>query len=130
MILQLASIPESVANLKFIIQASVPQSNDVISAYSKADSFADPYTPVATAIDIKAAYDAKNGAPTAAVPKVFFKWFYVNTTTGEKSGEMMGYAKLAEWTKPYYESPRSAAKLGGDFYISFVIFSYIWNLIC
>ncbi len=96
MTLQLASIPASVANIKLIIQASVPQSNGVTRAYSKAASFADPYTPVATAIDIKAAYDAKNGAPTAAAPKVFFKWFYVNTVTGEKSGEMMGYAKLAE----------------------------------
>lgn len=28
-------------------------------------------------IDLKAAYDAKNDAPTAAAPKVFFKWFYV-----------------------------------------------------
>lgn len=96
MTLQLASIPSSVSNLKLIIQASAPQSNGVTRAYAKASAFANPYTPVSTAIDIKTAYDAKNGAPTTAAPKVFFKWFYVNTTTGEKSGEMMGYAKLAE----------------------------------
>lgn len=93
---QLASIPASVAKIKLIIQASVPQSNGVTRAYSKAVAFAAPYTLVSTAIDLKAAYDAENGAPTTAAPKFFFKWFYVNTTTGEKSGEMKGYAKLAE----------------------------------
>ena len=50
-------------------------------------AFADPHTPVATAIDIKAAYDAKCGAPSAGAPKVFFKYFYVNTATGEKPSE-------------------------------------------
>ncbi len=96
MTLQLASIPSSVANIKLIIQASVPQGNGVTRAYSKAASFAAPYTPVATAIDLKATYDAKNGTPTSTAPKVFFNWFYINTVTVEKSGKMMGYAKLAE----------------------------------
>ncbi|GEM_PF-4375585 len=40
-----------------------------------------------TAIDIKAKYDAKCGAPSAGSPKVFFKYFYVNTATGEKYGQ-------------------------------------------
>ena len=61
-------------NIKFIIQASVSQSNSVTRAYSKTASFTDP---LATAIDLKAAYDAKNSAPTVSAPKVFFKWFYV-----------------------------------------------------
>ena len=90
----LASIPESVTNLKLIIQASEPQGNGITSAYSKAAAFDSPYTPVASAIDIKAKYDAKNGAPSAGAPKVFFKYFYVNTATGEKSGEKMLTAVL------------------------------------
>ncbi len=53
----LADIPSDVTNLKLIIQASEPQSNGVTRAYSKATAFADPYTPVTTAIDIKSAYD-------------------------------------------------------------------------
>lgn len=61
---------------KFIIQASVSQSNSVTRAYSKTASFAKSLHSVAPAIDLKAVYDAKNGAPTAAAPKVFFKWFY------------------------------------------------------
>ena len=46
-------------------------------------------------IDIKAKYDAKYGAPSAGAPKVFFKYFFVNTVTGEKSGEKMVSAVLS-----------------------------------
>ena len=91
----LAEIPSDVSNLKLVIQASEPQGNGITRAYSKAAAFADPYTPVATAIDIKSAYDAKCGAPSAGAPKVFFKYFYVNTATGEKSGEKMASAVLS-----------------------------------
>ena len=95
MTFQLASIPSDVTNLKLVIQASEPQGNGITRAYSKAAAFADPYTPVATAIDIKSAYDAKCGAPSAGYPKVFFKYFYVNTATGEKSGEKMASVVLS-----------------------------------
>ena len=46
--------------------------------------------------DLKTAYDEKNGAPTAATPKVFMKYFFVNTVTGEKSGEMLAVVSLDE----------------------------------
>ena len=88
----LASIPASVSDLKLVIEASAPQGNGITNAYSKATQFGDPLTPVATAIDIKANYVAKNGAASATSPKVFVRWFYVNTTTGEKSNDMMGLA--------------------------------------
>ena len=91
----LSSIPDSVTNLKLVIQASEPQSNGITRAYSKAAAFDDPYTPVETAINIKAKYDAKCGAPSAGLPKVFFKYFYVNTATGEKSGDVLVQGKLA-----------------------------------
>ena len=51
-------------------------------------------TPVTTAIDIKTDYDKKNGTPTAGNPKVIFRYFYVNTATGEKSADMFASAKL------------------------------------
>ena len=94
MTFQLATIPSDVTNLKLVIQASDPQGNGITRAYSKAAAFDDPYTPVSTAIDIKAKYDAKCGAPSAGSPKVFFKYFYVNTATGEKSGDVLAQAKL------------------------------------
>jgi hypothetical protein len=93
--LTLASIPEDVSNLKLIVRASMPQSNGISDAYARAAVITDPQTPVATAIALKTDYDAKYEAPSAAAPKVFVKWFYVNTTTGEKSGEMMGLATLS-----------------------------------
>ena len=90
----LDSIPADVTNLKLVIQASDPQGNGITRAYSKAAAFDDPSTPVATAIDIKAKYDAKCGTPSAGSPKVFFKYFFVNTVTGEKSGDVLAQAKL------------------------------------
>ena len=91
----LAALPSDVSDLKLIIEASEPQSNGITRAYSKAAAFGSPLTPVATAIDIKSDYDAKCGAPTTGAPKVFFRYFYVNTTTGEKSGEVLVSGKLA-----------------------------------
>ena len=91
---KLNAVPSSTTNLKLIIYASAPQSNGISRAYSKAAEFDSPCTPVITAIDIKAKYEAKYGAVGAGNPKVFFKYFYVNTATGEKSGEMLALAKF------------------------------------
>lgn len=87
--------PANAENLKLIILASPAQSNGITRAYSKAVQIGGTYEPASEEYDIKAAYDAKNGAPTAATPKVFLRYFFVNTKTGEKSGEMMAIAKLA-----------------------------------
>ena len=94
--LTLASIPSSVTNLKLVICASAPQSNGISRAYSKAAEFIAPQTPVTTAIALKTAYDGKYGAPSAGAPKVFVKYFFVNTATGEKSGEMLALATYTE----------------------------------
>ena len=37
-----------------------------------------------------------HGAPSVGSPKVFFKYFYINNSTGEKSGEVLAQAKLSE----------------------------------
>lgn len=92
----LTDVPADVTNLKLVILASEPQGNGITSAYSEASAFDYPVTPVTTAIDIKAKYDAKCGAPSADSPKVFFKYFYVNTATGETSGAVLALAKLSE----------------------------------
>ena len=81
-------------HLKLIFEASEPQSNGITRSYSKATAFGSPMTPVATAIDIKSSYEAKCGAPTQGNPKVFFKYFYINTATGKKSGEVLVQCKL------------------------------------
>ena len=45
---------------------------------------------------LKQDYDGKHGAPNAAAPKAFIKYFFVNTQTGEKSDEMLTLATLQE----------------------------------
>ena len=94
--LKLDSIPSVTTNLKLIICASAPQSNGISRAYSKAAEFIAPQAPVTTAISLKSAYDQKYGTPSTGAPKVFVKYFYVNTATGEKSGEMLGVATYTE----------------------------------
>ena len=86
--------PAVPADLKLIILAAPAQSNGITRAYAKAVQIGGPLEPASEEYDIKADYDAKNGAPTAAAPKVFLRYFFVNTKTGEKSGEMMATAKL------------------------------------
>ena len=78
-----------------VIEASEGMSNGVSRAHSKAAQIKVVEEPDATAIDIRAAYVAKNGAPSAAAPKIFFRYYYVNSGTGEKSGTMLAECK---WT--------------------------------
>ena len=72
-----------------VIEASEGQSNGVSRAHSKAAQIKMVEEPTATAIDIRADYVVKNGAPSAAAPKIFFRYYYVNSSTGEKSGVML-----------------------------------------
>ncbi len=91
---QLTDMPENVADLRLIIQASAPQSNGISRAFSKAVQIGAAREVVDEMINIKDDYEAVHGAVTEAAPKVFLKYFYVNTKTGEKSGEMLASVKL------------------------------------
>ena len=91
---EVESEPEDVANLKLVVMASAPQSNGVTRAYSKAVQIGGALEAVTEEYDLKQDYDGKHGAPNA--PKVFIKYFFVNTQTGEKSGEKLTMATLQE----------------------------------
>ena len=91
---QLPDPPAVTTDLKLVIMASAPQSNGVTRAYSKAVMIGSPRAVVDTAIDLKTEYEAVHGAVTAAAPKVFLKYFFINTKTGEKSGEVLGEISL------------------------------------
>ena len=86
--------PAGAADLKLVVMASAPQSNGISRAYSKAAQIGEPLAAASEIYDLKTAYDEKNGAPTAAAPKVFMKYFFVNTKTGEKSGDMLAVVSL------------------------------------
>ena len=49
--------------------------------------------PSAAAVDIRANHVPKKGNPNAAAPKIFFRYYYVNSSTGEKSGTMLAETK-------------------------------------
>ena len=83
-----------------VIEASEGQSNGVSRAHSKASAIKMVEEPDATAIDIRADYVAKNGAPNAAAPKIFFRYYYVNSATGEKSGVMLAETKWEPAAEP------------------------------
>ena len=87
-------MPENVADLRLIIQASAPQSNGISRAYSKAVQIGEAREVADAMINIKADYEAVHGAVTDPAPKVFLKYFFVNTKTGKKSGEMLASVKL------------------------------------
>jgi len=70
--------------------------NGISRASSKASQIGEPLEAVCEEYDLKTAYDEKNGVPTSAAPKVFMKYFFVNTVTGEKSGEMLAVVSLKE----------------------------------
>ncbi|MBR6054441.1 MAG: hypothetical protein IKP46_03795 [Bacteroidales bacterium] len=76
-----------------VIEATEGQSNGVSRAHSKASGIKLVEEPTDAAIDIHADYVAKNGVPNASVPKIFFRYYYVNSSTGEKSGTMLAEVK-------------------------------------
>ena len=59
--------------------------------------------PLVPGIDIRSDYVAKYGTPSAVAPNIFFRYYYVNSSTGEKSGVMLAETT---WT--------AAAAGGGD----------------
>ena len=77
------------------VMTSAPLSNGVTHAYSKAVQISGVLEAVTEEYDLKQDYDGKHGAPNAA-PKIFMKYFFVNTQTGEKSGEKLTLATLQE----------------------------------
>ena len=75
-----------------VIEATEGQSNGVSRAHAKASAIKMVEEPTAAAVDIHSEYAAKYGALSAGAPKVFFRYFYVNSATGEKSGVMLADA--------------------------------------
>ena len=86
---KLDAVPTDVTNLKLVIEATEGQSNGVSRAYSKAAQIKMVSSPSTSAVDIKSDYEAKNGVLGAGAPKVFFRYYFVNSATGEKSGIML-----------------------------------------
>ena len=100
---KLDQAPVDNGGLFLVIEASEGQSNGVSRAHSKAVQIHLEEEPDATAIDIRAEYVAKHGAPGAGAPKIFFRYYLVDSSTGVKSQTMLAECK---WT--------AAAAAGGE----------------
>lgn len=90
---KLDQAPADNGGIFLVIEASEGQSNGVSRAHAKAAQIHMEEEPTNAAINIKAEYEAKNGALSAAAPKVFFRYFLVNSSTGERSVSMLAEAK-------------------------------------
>ena len=87
--------PTDNGGIYLVIEASEGQSNGVSRAHSKAAAIKLVEEPTAAAVDIRADYVAKNGAPSAAAPKIFFRYYLVDSSTGVKSQTMLAECKWA-----------------------------------
>ena len=92
---KLDQAPYDNGGLYLIIQASEGQSNGATRAYGKAVQIHAEEEPSDAAIDIKAAYESKHGVLGAGAPKVFFRYFFVNSSTGETSVPLQALVKWA-----------------------------------
>ena len=93
-----------------VIEASEGQSNGVSRAHDKAVAIKLVEEPDASVIDIRAEFLAKHGAFSAAAPKIFLRYYYVDSTNGVKSQAMLAECK---WT-PDGSEQQSGGDNGGS----------------
>ena len=77
--------PADNGGIFLVIEATEGKSNGVSRAHASAAAIKLVEEPTSAAVDIRADYVAKNGAPSAAAPKIFFRYYLVDSSTGVKS---------------------------------------------
>ena len=81
--------PPQQPGLKLGLMATAPQTVGTITGVGRGSTFCDSLNPTAEAINLMQAYTSKFGTLNESKPKVFLRYFYVNPSTGEKSGEQL-----------------------------------------
>ena len=92
---KLDQAPVDNGGIYLVIEATEGKSNGVSRSHASAAAIKLVEEPTAAAVDIRADYVAKNGAPSAAAPKIFFRYYFVDSSTGVKSQVMLAETK---WT--------------------------------
>ena len=90
---KLDQAPADNGGIYLVIEATEGKSNGVSRAHASAAAIKLVEEPTAAAVDIRADYVAKNGAPSAAAPKIFFRYYLVDSSTGVKSQVMLAETK-------------------------------------
>ena len=92
---KLDQAPADNGGIFLVIEATEGKSNGVSRSHASAAAIKLVEEPTAVAVDIRSEYVAKNGAPSAAAPKIFFRYYFVDSSTGVKSQEMLAETKWA-----------------------------------
>ena len=92
---KLDQAPAHNGGIFLVIEATAGTSNGASRSHASAAAIKLVEEPTATGVDIRADYVAKNGAPSAAAPKIFFRYYFVDSSTGVKSQAMLAETK---WT--------------------------------
>lgn len=95
MIFMLDRAPSN-TDLRLVVMATAPQSNGVVTGVGRGSALCAPIVLDGSDISLMASYAGKYGAPSAGKPKVFFRYFLVNPSTGEKSLEMLAHGVLGQ----------------------------------
>ena len=90
---KLDQAPADNGGIFLVIEATEGKSNGVSRAHASAAAIKLVEEPTSSAVDIRADYVAKNGAPSAAAPKIFFRYYLVDSSTGVKSQVMLAETK-------------------------------------
>lgn len=99
---KLDQAPADNGGIFLVIEATEGKSNGVSRAHASAAAIKLVEEPTAAAVDIRADYVAKNGAPSAAAPKIFFRYYLVDSSTGVKSQVVLAETK---WVAAANEDP-------------------------
>ena len=86
---RLGSVPEQADGLRLVVMATGPQTVGTVTGVGRGSTFCEPLVPTVGAVNLLEAYAGKFGMPNVGKPKVFLRYFYVNPSTGEKSGEQL-----------------------------------------
>ena len=96
------------------VMTSALQSNGVTRAYSKAVQIGGVLEAVTEEYDIKEDYDNKHGAPNATAPKIFMKYFFVNTKPAKNPAKCSPWSDSTKTPQPTVSNqpPRSQPPAG------------------
>ena len=106
----LLQVPQT-EGLRLVVMATAPQTVGTVTGVGRGSTFCEPLQPTAAAVNLMQQYQAKFGMPNQSKPKVFLRYFYVNTLTGEKGPERLQTVILGQGSSVRFRLDVAAANL-------------------
>ncbi len=92
-----------VEGLKLVIMATAPQTVGTVTGVGRGSTFCEPLQPTTNYVNLMQQYQAKFGIPNSGKPKIFMRYFYVNTLTGEKGPEQLQTVILGQGSSVQFQ---------------------------